>query len=92
MAGMAYRPQLVSMAPLMLGPSTSTMKERGMPELFFILTGASEFLSCHCPRHKVAQDQSNRLALTHKLTCKLPRLRDTFPGYVLTPVWGQFLM
>lgn len=34
----------------MLGSSTSTMKDRGMPVLFFILRGASVVLSC-CQTH-----------------------------------------
>lgn len=39
------------MAPLMLGSSTSTMKERGMPVLFFNLRAGSAFLSCGQTRH-----------------------------------------
>jgi len=34
--GMAYIPLLVNMTPFLFGSSTSTMKLRGIPVLFFI--------------------------------------------------------
>lgn len=45
-AGMAYSPVLVNMAPLAPG-STFTMKLCGMPLLILTGLGPSEFLSCN---------------------------------------------